>query len=256
MDERVGGSLWPEEWTRRIGRNLAALRALKGVSGRELSERCEALGHPMPRNLIANLESGRKTTIPVHEVVILAQALGVPPIRLLYDVSGEEERVEVLPGLTAPAWSALQWFTGEQPLHLGYRWSPFSGLPPSREDREAWETGAEPLTWHRIHDERAAAVVAQRVAYSSALDAAGKTPNGPAREAADRAVDRGLMELRRAQYELQRWRERMTARGVIPAAVDPELLPPAEDPEADEFRQRIRAEFDRRLRFLQEDGDA
>lgn len=68
-----------------FGRAASAERA---VSGRELSERCATLGHPMPRNVIANLESGRKTSLPVHELVVLATALGVPPVSLLYDVTG------------------------------------------------------------------------------------------------------------------------------------------------------------------------
>lgn len=147
MDGNTGDSLWPEGWTHRIGRNLAALRAKKGISGRELSEKCEALGHPMPRNLIANLESGRKTTVPVHEIAVLARALDVPPIRLLFPL-GTEETVEALPGRHVPTWYAVQWWRGKQfPLETEPgEWDPdpFRGV---------WINPDDPVQLFERHDE-------------------------------------------------------------------------------------------------------
>ncbi|MEU3099903.1 XRE family transcriptional regulator [Streptomyces sp. NPDC006967] len=62
-----------------------------------------------------NLESGRKTSITVAEVVVLADVLGVPPVALLFPL-GSSATVEALPGREVSTWDALAWFTGESPL--------------------------------------------------------------------------------------------------------------------------------------------
>jgi transcriptional regulator with XRE-family HTH domain len=222
MDETASGS-WPEEWTRRIGRTLAALRAERGVSGRELSERCGTLGHPMPRNVIANLESGRKTSVPVHELAVLAMALGVPPVRLLYDLAGED--VEVLPDMTVSPWSALQWLTGELPLWLGYRWGE-DPLGPTPEEQQRYEAGAAPLIWLRRHDEIAQRVVIQRRRVLDSLRIADAATEGQDRDDANRFVELERQHLLKDQESLQSWRQRMLLEGLRPPPVRPDLLPP------------------------------
>lgn len=223
MDETAPGP-WPEEWTRRIGRNLAALRAERGVSGRELSERCGTLGHPMPRNVIANLESGRKTSVPVHELAVLAMALGVPPVLLLYDLPGED--VEALPDVTVSPWSAVQWFTGELPLWLGYRWGQDPPLGPSPEEEQRYEAGAAPLIWLRGHDEIAQRVATQQLRVLASLRVADATPEGPGRDAATRYVEFEREHLLKDQEGLQSWRQRMLLAGLRLPPVRPDLLPP------------------------------
>lgn len=224
----MAASGWPEEWTRRIGRTLATLRAERAVSGRELSERCATLGHPMPRNVIANLESGRKTSLPVHELVVLATALGVPPVSLLYDVTGGP--VEALPGITATPWSALLWFTGEQALWLGHRWA---GGPaaagPTPEEQERYESGAAALIWLRGHDEIALNVATQHGRVLSAFRVAEFLPEGPERDTATRYVEFERLQLLQHQEHLELWRQRMAAAGITPPPVRADLLPPSPD---------------------------
>lgn len=82
------------------------------MSAQRLAERCEALGLPVKRSTIANLESGRRDTLTLTELVVLARALDVPPILLIYPV-GYAETVEALPGQEVPPWTAAKWFTGE-----------------------------------------------------------------------------------------------------------------------------------------------
>ncbi|QEU93356.1 helix-turn-helix domain-containing protein [Streptomyces kanamyceticus] len=82
-------------------------------SAQDLADKCEAIGHPIPRNVIANMESGRRSNLPLVDVMVLAQALNTSPICLIYPV-GYIDDVQRLP-LEHPTSTldALKWFTGE-----------------------------------------------------------------------------------------------------------------------------------------------
>ncbi len=103
---------WAEDTTERIA---AAVKALRGKrSAQWLADRTAELGHPISRTAISNLEVGRKRAVDVPELVVLAKALGVPPLLLLYPALSAGE-VEVLPGHRTSSWSAAQWFAGRGP---------------------------------------------------------------------------------------------------------------------------------------------
>jgi len=104
--------IWAEDTTHRIA---AAVKALRGKrSAQWLADRTAELGHPISRTAISNLEIGRKHAVDVPELIVLARALGVPPLLLLYpDLPAGE--VEVLPGHRTSSWSAAQWFAGTGP---------------------------------------------------------------------------------------------------------------------------------------------
>ena len=55
-----------------------------GWSAQDLADKCEQIGHPIPRNVIANMESGRRANLPLVDVMVLAAALKTPPICLIY----------------------------------------------------------------------------------------------------------------------------------------------------------------------------
>jgi hypothetical protein len=61
---------------------------------------------------IANLESGRKRGLDVAELLVLAAALDVPPVTLLFPGLPDAD-TEKLPGQTVSAVAAMLWFTGE-----------------------------------------------------------------------------------------------------------------------------------------------
>lgn len=84
------------------------------MSAQGLADACAELGHPIPRNVIANMESGRRASLPLVDVMVLAKALNTPPICLIYPV-GYVEEVQQLP-FTDPTITlrALSWFTGEK----------------------------------------------------------------------------------------------------------------------------------------------
>ncbi|MEV0282454.1 helix-turn-helix transcriptional regulator, partial [Streptomyces sp. NPDC050610] len=66
MDDEEDG--FPE-WVDRVKANVAGevrrRRKEKGWSAQDLADRCERLGHPIPRNVIANMESGRRASLPL-----------------------------------------------------------------------------------------------------------------------------------------------------------------------------------------------
>ncbi len=106
---------WSKELTARIGREVKRLREEGGekkLSAQWLADRTAELGHPIPRTTISETEQGKRSTITLQEVLVLAAALEVPPIQLLYpDIP--DGKVEMLPGQTKTSWWAAQGFSGE-----------------------------------------------------------------------------------------------------------------------------------------------
>ncbi|MFJ4722972.1 helix-turn-helix domain-containing protein [Streptomyces luteogriseus] len=110
------------EWADRIKANVAGevrrRRKEMGWSAQDLADQCERLGHPIPRNVIANMESGRRANLPLVDVMVLAAALETYPICLIFPV-GYVERTQELPFQDLiPTWDALRRFTGEQEMPM------------------------------------------------------------------------------------------------------------------------------------------
>jgi hypothetical protein len=64
------------------------------------------------RQVITDLENGRRLWVAVAELMALARALDTAPIALLYPAP-LAETVEVLPGVEATKTVAMEWFSGE-----------------------------------------------------------------------------------------------------------------------------------------------
>lgn len=111
----MGNEEWRKSWVDTIAKRVKEIRAEKGMKGSDLSERTKELGYEIPRSTLANIEIGRKSSIGVHEVAILAAALEVPPVALLFDYATGEQ-VEVLPGVERSGIEAVEWFAGNWPL--------------------------------------------------------------------------------------------------------------------------------------------
>lgn len=82
------------------------------MSAQELSDACTALGLPFSRSTIANFESGRRPTLSVAELLVLARALQVPPVLLVFPL-GIAEQSEISPGEVVDTWDAAQWWGGD-----------------------------------------------------------------------------------------------------------------------------------------------
>ncbi|MEU5148434.1 helix-turn-helix transcriptional regulator [Streptomyces yangpuensis] len=106
------------EWVDRIKNNVAGevrrRRKEMGWSAQRLADRCEELGHPIPRNVIANLESGRRANLPLVDVMVLAAALYTSPICLIFPVGYVEETQELPFQYLVPTWDAMRKFTAEE----------------------------------------------------------------------------------------------------------------------------------------------
>lgn len=86
MEEKTGKTAqeqWRDEYTETIGRNVREYRDRLGISAQQLSDRTEKAGFKIPRSSIANIETAAKKSYPIHEMVTLASALGLPPNNLL-----------------------------------------------------------------------------------------------------------------------------------------------------------------------------
>lgn len=84
------------------------------MSAQDLANKCSDLGYPMVRSIIANLESGRRTTVTVAEITIFAHALDVPLPALISETESLGESVEMLPGSLVSRSEALLWSSGER----------------------------------------------------------------------------------------------------------------------------------------------
>lgn len=106
---------WSARLTRQVAGEIKRWRDVRGLSAQQLADACDAIGHPVPRSVIANLENGRRESITVAELLVLAQALAVPAVQLVVPI-GSTEEVEILPGRSVSAEDAMLWFTGWRDL--------------------------------------------------------------------------------------------------------------------------------------------
>jgi transcriptional regulator with XRE-family HTH domain len=101
---------WVEGLHRRMATAIKTARASR--SARWLADETKRLGYPISRAAIANYESGRKKGLDVAEILVLAAALRVPPLSILFPEL-PDGTIELLPGLQTTSWDAAAWFSGE-----------------------------------------------------------------------------------------------------------------------------------------------
>ncbi|MBL1118248.1 helix-turn-helix transcriptional regulator [Streptomyces sp. 110] len=110
------------EWADRVKANVAGevrrRRKEMGWSAQDLADQCERFGHPIPRNVIANMESGRRANLPLVDVMVLAAALETYPVCLIFPVGYVEQTQELPFQDLVPIWDALRRFTGEQEVPI------------------------------------------------------------------------------------------------------------------------------------------
>lgn len=103
---------WPDEITARIASEIKRLRADR--SGQWLSDRTAEMGLRVSRSTISEIETGRRKSITVTDLILLAAALDTAPIALIYPGPYLDKYVRI-----SPAWPelpeivAVEWFTGE-----------------------------------------------------------------------------------------------------------------------------------------------
>ncbi|MDH6679253.1 transcriptional regulator with XRE-family HTH domain [Rhodococcus sp. LBL1] len=108
---------WASEQAARFGKAVQDHRKAMGLSAVQLADRTEKLGYPITRGTIAKIEGNHRAgKLDLAELVVLAAALSVPPVLLLYPVATTERDIEFLPELRCSDVSATQWFAGEKSI--------------------------------------------------------------------------------------------------------------------------------------------
>jgi transcriptional regulator with XRE-family HTH domain len=107
------GRDWAARCAAAIGWCVANWRRERKLSAQQLADRCAGLGMPsLSRVVITKLENQRREAVSTAELAVLARALDVPPVLLLFPL-GHVDAVEVLPGLEVDPYTAIEWFSGE-----------------------------------------------------------------------------------------------------------------------------------------------
>ncbi|WP_256073565.1 helix-turn-helix domain-containing protein [Streptomyces sp. PpalLS-921] len=203
------------EWADRIKANVAGevrrRRKEMGWSAQDLADQCEQLGHLIPRNVIANMESGRRANLPLVDVMVLAAALETYPVCLIFPV-GYVERTQELPFQDlVPTWDALCRFTGEQevPMHD-------AGLVPDFE----------------LHASLVRTALAALEEEERARFAARTAANRAQQEEAERKRTKYADEAISAKYSLRHLRRDIRDEGATPPDLPP-VLGDVDPPETD-----------------------
>ncbi|MDX2820987.1 helix-turn-helix transcriptional regulator [Streptomyces ipomoeae] len=204
------------EWADRIKANVAGevrrRRKEMGWSAQDLADRCEQLGHPIPRNVIANMESGRRANLPLVDVMVLAAALETYPVCLIFPVGYVDETQELPFQDLIPTWDALRRFTGEQEVPM-YD----AGLVPDFERHASLVQTALAA----LDEEERARFVAKTATSRARQEEAERKRT----EYADQAIS--------AKYSLRHLRRDLREEGATPPDLPPALGdvdPPEEEP--------------------------
>lgn len=181
-------SEWSRGRARQVGVMVRHFRERWDLDIQDLVRATADMGHELPRMTISSLERGRRDSVSVAELLLLAHVLGVPPLVLLTGL-GVAEETEVLPGATVSAPDAATWVAhgGHSPA-AGYA----TGRLTSSEDAEGEAANAR-----RVMEASAAAEEYRRLLAER--DASGGwTPAQDERLEDKRAVAEARLELVRA----------------------------------------------------------
>ncbi|MEW2622732.1 helix-turn-helix transcriptional regulator [Streptomyces sp. NPDC048106] len=203
---------WVDQVMSTVAGEVRRRRKELGWSAQDLADKCEEIGHPIPRNVIANMESGRRSNLPLVDVIVLAEALNTPPICLVYPV-GYVDDVQRLP-LQHPTTSldALRRFTGEE-TDLG------------ADDDMLHYFRAHHAAQERL---RSAQIDEERARYDAAT-----APNTGRKAEALRAQARAAEAADEAKSRLHRIRAFIQEEGVTPPFLWPDVVSAVEMPGSD-----------------------
>lgn len=102
--------------TRLIASRVREIRDQQSLSGAALSTAVRDLGlKGWVDSTVGKLETRRRESVTVRELLALAVALDVPPVWLLVDPESDAP-VPIVEGRDVDPWAALMWLTGWQPL--------------------------------------------------------------------------------------------------------------------------------------------
>lgn len=195
-------SPWTDRLASTIGRAIDAAR--RGRSDQWIADQSANLGHPLSRTAVSEYRRGKRKTVPVSDLIVIARILGVPPIALLFPGLPAGPVTLFPPGMIegehgagtdeVAALDGLRWFSGEAhklPTGWDLGIDPHTGQPGAvvmhlaYEHPEDRDSGTVETPESRLLDEsRALARAYERLASAS------KEPDSGARlELLDAALE-------------------------------------------------------------------
>jgi len=105
--------------TAMIAARVRVLRREMRLSGAVLAAGMKDRGIPWNRTTVAKLETGRRESITVPELLALAQVLGIPPVLLLADPRRDVGPILISEGVELGAWEVLLWTIGSGTIGHG-----------------------------------------------------------------------------------------------------------------------------------------
>ncbi len=185
-----------------LARNLAAIRQRRRLTVRALSDRLAGLGVRLLPSGITKTEQGARG-VDVNELVALAIALNVSPVRLLLPDTYDDQPVWLTPAKQAPTWLAWSWAEGVGPL---------SELE-SDEEREAYDRERPTQLRQLVHDPARRAAEQIRFGVMRLLSHARASNTAGSRESVNRYLQYARREMQVLSTELDRIEEEVDDRG-------------------------------------------
>lgn len=114
---RMSEPSWAAAVSAAVGQRVADVRRERGMSVRELSDQLTALGHPVNRSSLSQLELGNRG-VSLPDLLAIATALDVSPVLLLVDPESRQPSVPFVPGLedAVSAGHLVNWWSGIAPV--------------------------------------------------------------------------------------------------------------------------------------------
>jgi transcriptional regulator with XRE-family HTH domain len=105
---------WEDRLSAQVGQNVADARTRLGMTAQQLSDAMTALGSPVGRPAVSQIENGQRA-VSLAEAIAMAAALDVPLVELVFKPGpGEVEALAGRSDMTAA--EAADWLRGELPL--------------------------------------------------------------------------------------------------------------------------------------------
>jgi transcriptional regulator with XRE-family HTH domain len=185
-----------------VAARVKQLRKAQGLSAAALAERMSKAGVPWQREVVANLEAGRRASVSVTELLGLSVVLSVPPVTLLLAPGAAELRY--VPMDYVDAYRGLLWLLAEEPF---------------RANAAAWQDAMAPVALVRRHHEQ----VNVLESYLSMMGARERWA-AEGQEGADDRLRLQLMDLQESAAQLRQTRREMRAHGVFVPELAAEIV--------------------------------
>ena len=116
---------WADTLVEVFAESVRKRRDELGLSAQKLADRTAAIGHPVSRAVISDLETKRRNRLLLPDALVIAEALNTSIATLLYP-GMPDGAVDQVPGRVMPSWEAALALLGVEPT--------FGDIAPDNED--------------------------------------------------------------------------------------------------------------------------